>query len=350
VSQPPPAASFDREIFEQPDVLARQLEEGRETALAIAREVCAFAPRWIAIAARGSSDNAARYAQYLFGAHNRLAVSLAAPSLFTVYDAPPSLEGALVLAVSQSGRSPDVIAVIEEARRQGALTVAVTNDPGSPLAQAAARCLPILAGEERAVAATKTYTAELMALATLSAAMEQATSRWDELGAVPALVREALRTRDAAARAAADLVRAERFLVIGRGFNYATAFEIALKIKETSYVLAEPYSSADLRHGPAALVDAGLSVVVVAPSGKVAGDVAALLDLFEERGARVIAISNLEPVLSRAHAPLPIPDVPEWLSPMIAVVPGQLFALALATARGLDPDRPRGLSKITPTR
>jgi glucosamine--fructose-6-phosphate aminotransferase (isomerizing) len=339
------------EIEEQPGALARLLKEGRVEAEAIAERVRAFGPRFVVIAARGSSDNAARYAQYLFGAHNRLPVCLATPSLFTFYAAAPSLAGALVVGVSQSGQSPDIVAVVESGRRQGALTLAITNRPGSPLGLAAEHTLPLLAGEERAVAATKTYTAQLCALAMLSAAVEGAPARWRELDRVPGLVEQAIGLNAAVGEKVARYRYAEHFVVVGRGFNYATAFELALKMKETSYLIAEPYSPADLLHGPVAMIDRGFPVLLVAPSGRVLDDIEQLARLLEGRSAELIAISDEPRVLGRARAGLPLPaGMPEWVSPMVAVVPGQLWAVALARTRGLDPDQPRGLSKVTETR
>jgi glucosamine--fructose-6-phosphate aminotransferase (isomerizing) len=240
---------------------------------------------------------------------------------------------------------------LEDGARQGALTVAITNDPGSPLARASAACLPLHVGEERAVAATKTYTAQLLALSMLSAALEGSAAAWDELAKVPDHVAAALAaTRDVEPRAS-RFRYAESFVVIGRGFNYATAFEIALKLKETSYVVAEPYSSADFRHGPAAMVGRGFPVILVAPSSQVLADVTHLFELLDDRKAEVVAISDRRDVLDRAKVGFELPaGVPEWLSPVVSVVPGQLFALGLATTRGLDPDRPRGLSKVTHTR
>ena len=343
-------SQVEKEIREQPEALARLLREGRPTADAIAARVRAFAPRFVVIAARGSSDNAARYAQYLFGAHNRLAVCLATPSLFTFYDAPPSLAGALVIGVSQSGQSPDIVSVVESGRKQGALTLAITNRPGSPLAAAAEHTLPLLAGEERAVAATKTYTAQLGALALLSAALEGGEARQAELSRAPALVEQAIALNAGVADRVARYRYAEHFAVVGRGFNYSTAFEVALKMKETSYLVAEPYSPADLLHGPMAMIDRGFPVLLVAPSGRVLSDVAQLAGLLEQRSAELVAISDDDSVLGRARVALPLPGgVPEWVSPLVAVVPGQMFAVALARTRGLDPDRPRGLQKVTET-
>jgi glucosamine--fructose-6-phosphate aminotransferase (isomerizing) len=345
-----PATHFEREIREQPDALTRLLSSGRAEVEAIAQLVRSSPPAWITIAARGTSDNAARYAQYAFGARNRLSVALAAPSLFTVYASPPSLAGSLVLGISQSGQSPDVVAVVAEGRRQGARTIAVTNDPSSPLAQAAEHTLALHAGPERAVAATKTYSAELMTIAMLSAALADDTSAWSELSKVPDQVARAIELASPVAAVAASWCQqAQRFLVLGRGFNYATAFELALKIKETSYVLAEAYSFADFRHGPAALLERGFPVLFVAPSAQ--QDASSMLDLLDEREAAVTAISDDPIVLARTQAALELPaGVPEWLSPIVAIAPGQLFALELARARGTDPDRPRGLSKVTETR
>jgi glucosamine--fructose-6-phosphate aminotransferase (isomerizing) len=340
----------ETEIREQPEALSRLLAGGRARAEEIAGLIRARAPRYVVIAARGSSDNAARYAQYLFGAHNRLPVSLATPSLYTVYGSGPSLAGGLVIGVSQSGRSPDIVAVLEAGRRDGSPTVAITNDPGSPLAKAADQVLPLAAGVERAVAATKTYSTSLGALAMLSAALEGDAARFQELERVPALVQAAI---DANASLQAKVARyryAEQFVVVGRGFNYSTAFEIALKMKETSYVVAEPYSPADLLHGPVAMIDRGFPALVIAPSGRVLADLQSFVGTLEERHAEIVTISDDAALRARARVGLALPPgVPEWLSPIVAIVPGQLWAVALATTRGLDPDRPRGLSKVTET-
>jgi len=343
-------SQVETEIREQPDVLGRLLREGASRVAEIAARIRERAPRYVVIAARGSSDNAARYAQYLFGAHNRLPVCLATPSLFTLYDAAPSLAGALVVGVSQSGRSPDIVAVLEAARRDGSLAVAITNEPESPLARAAEHVLPLGAGPERAVAATKTYTASLGALAMLSAALEGGGARSRELEALPELLRDTLDLNTGLDDAVARYRYAEQFVVVGRGFNYSTAFEVALKMKETSYLVAEPYSPADLLHGPVAMIDRGFPALVIAPSGLVLPDLASLMSTLAERHAELVAISDDAGILARARVGLRLPTgIPEWLSPLAAVLPGQLFAVALARTRGLDPDRPRGLSKVTET-
>jgi glutamine---fructose-6-phosphate transaminase (isomerizing) len=342
---------FEAEIHEQPAALSRLLQEGRTTASEIAAAVHAFAPRFVMVAARGSSDNAARYAQYLFGVRNRLAVGLAAPSLFTHYDAAPSLEGALVLGISQSGRSPDIVEVLLRARSQGALTVAITNDPLAPLAEAAEHRLPLLAGKERAVAATKTYTTQLLALAMLSAAMEGSAAVWDELGALPGQVSETIELNQLLADSAARIAESDRMVVVGRGFNLSTAFEIALKIKETSYIMADPYSSADFQHGPIAMLDETLPLLVVAPGAKAVAGMSELLGRAHRAMAPLVALTDQPDLKTVAEAVLSVPrDMPEWLSPMTSVVAGQLWAHALTRARGFDPDAPRGLAKVTLTR
>jgi glucosamine--fructose-6-phosphate aminotransferase (isomerizing) len=322
-----------QEIDEQPRALARLLTERREDVRAAAARIRAFDPEWVVIAARGTSDNAARYAQYLFGAHNRLGVALAVPSLFTLYGTPPKLGRALTIGISQSGQSPDVLAVIVEARRQGGATLAITNDPSSPLAQAAEMSLLLSTGAEESIAATKTYTNQLLLLAMLSAELSGDAAHQGALERVPALVAAALVDGSRIEDIAFEFSGAGRFVVLGRGFNYCTAFEIALKMKETSYVLAEPYSVADLLHGPVAMIEYGFPVVLVAPSGVATEDVGELLDMLRWRRARTIALSDRPDVLDRVSAGIPLPaDVPEWLSPIVSVVPGQLFARALAFA------------------
>jgi glutamine---fructose-6-phosphate transaminase (isomerizing) len=341
---------LDSEIREQPEALERLLTHGRARAEAIASAIRAYKPRYAVIAARGSSDNAARYGEYALGTRNKLTVALASPSLFTKYDAVPSLEGALVIGISQSGQSPDVVAVLESARKQGAVTVSLTQEESSPLAVAAEHFFPLQAGKERAIAATKTYTNQLLGLAMISAAMEGSPELWDELARIPENVAEAIRLNGDLAAGAEQFKAAWRIVMIGRGFNFATACEIALKVKETSYAMAEPFSPADFLHGPVAMLDEKLPLFLVAPSSKVSDDLDQILQLGRQRKAGIIAVSDREDVLAEAAVALRIPPgVPEWLTPIVAVVPGQLWAQAFALARGVPPDAPRGLSKVTLT-
>ena len=343
--------SLEAEIREQPEVLGRLLRQRRDRLGEMAETIRARGVRYIFIAARGSSDNAALYAKYLWGSINGLPVALAAPSLFTAYGTPPRLDGSLVVGISQSGQSPDIVGVVEAGRAQGAVTLAVTNEPDSPLAAAAEMVLDTAAGPERAVAATKTYTAQLMAIALLSVAAAGDDRRFAELARVPDLVAEAL-ALDGEIRVAAQRYRyMDHCVVLGRGFNYATAYEWSLKLKEMTYVVAEPYSSADFRHGPVAIVCDGFPVLAVAPGGAVFDDTLALLEtLATEHRAELLVLSNEERALELAQTPLRLPaEMPEWVSPLVSIVPGQLFSYHLTRARGYDTESPRRLRKVTRT-
>lgn len=338
------------EIGESADVV-RRLASAGPAALegfrgAAAKRHLSFA----LIAARGTSDHAATYAQYVLGARNRLPVGLAAPSLSTVYGTPPRLADALVIGVSQSGRSPDVVAVVEDARAQGALTLAITNDPASELARAAAFVLDLAAGPERAVAATKTYVAELAAVALLSAAL----GADGDVGASPLIrIADAI---DAATAGEPDVAAVaadggpDRCVVLGRGFQYPTAREWSLKLKEVAGILADPYSAADFEHGPITLVGEGFPVLAVATTGRALPGVVALLERLAATGADLLIASDDRAVrgLGRHSIALPV-GVPEWLAPIVAIVPAQLYAYHAALARGADPERPRHLQKVTLT-
>jgi glucosamine--fructose-6-phosphate aminotransferase (isomerizing) len=273
------------------------------------------------------------------------------PCLFTLYETPPPLADTLVVGISQSGQSPDIVAVLAEGRRQGALTLAITNDPHSPLANEVEYCLNLHAGPERSVAATKTYTASLTALGMLAASLADDTTWLSELAGLPEAVDQTL-TLDEATRAAATRWRfADRCVVIGGGYNYATAYEIALKLKELTYMVAEPFSPADFLHGPVAMVERDFPALVVAPSGATLANVRTLAHELRGAGAELLVISDDSNALQLAQTRLSLPQgVPEWLSPLTAVVAGQLFALHLTQAKGLEPDHPRGLQKVTRTR
>jgi glutamine---fructose-6-phosphate transaminase (isomerizing) len=344
-------SNLESEIFEQPEVITRLIasESGRANKLAEAIKTRKI--DYVMIAARGTSDNAARYAQYLFGAMNGLPVALATPSLFSIYRTPPRVGTALVLGISQSGQSPDIVSVLAEARRQGALTAAITNDPESPLALAAEHLLELHAGPEQSVAATKTYTAELAAMALLNAMLSGEAGHLAEISAVPAAIAATLGLSAEIRTIAARYRFMDRCVVLGRGYNYATAFEIALKMKETNYVAAEPYSPADFVHGPLAMLDDSFPVIVVAPKGGVLPELQATMAMIAERGSEQLVISDDEAALASARLGLRLPQpVAEWLSPMVCVVPGQLLALHMVQERGRNPDTPRAIHKVTLTR
>jgi len=343
--------SLKSEIFEQPTVLQGLLESQRDAAIDMAQEIQGRGVRSVFLAARGSSDNAGLYAKYLFGVTNKLPVALAAPSLFTTYGSPPNLRGQLVLGISQSGQSPDIVSVVAEGRRQGALTLAITNDPDSPLARESELVLQTMAGPENAIAATKTYTSQLLSIALLSAAMSEDPDLMEQLQRVPALVEETLDLDERIQTATERYRYMSQCVVLGRGFNYATAYEWSLKLKELAYVVAAPYSSADFQHGPVAIVSHGFPVLAVAPRGAVFQDLMALLTrLVNEHQAELLVISNEPEALELAQTPLALPaDLPEWLSPLVSIVPAQLFCFHLTRAMGYDTEAPRQLSKITRT-
>ncbi len=341
---------LQREISEQPEALARLLDQERAAVERIAQAIRARPPRYLVLAARGSSDNAARYSQYLFGTSNALTAALAAPSLFTLYQKPPRLDDSLVIAISQSGQSPDIVSVVAEGRRQGVLTVAITNDTESPLAQAADHVICLHVGAEKAIAATKTYTTSLMALAMLSSALAQDKSRFETLAHVPDWFAQVLQRADTTIRAAERYCYIDHCVVASRGYNYATAYEAALKLKELTYVIAEPYSSADFQHGPVALVEHGFPVMAIVPEGTLTDELIGFFKELRDKGADLIVISAEPEALALAQTPLPIPSgIPEWASPLVLIAQGQLFALGLTLAKGYDPDHPRGLRKVTLT-
>ena len=339
------------EIAEQPDALARLLDAEAAPMRALAQDLGRRRFDYVLIAARGSSDNAARYAQYLFGAALGLPVALATPSLHTLYGAQLRFSGALVIGISQSGQSPDIGSVIAAARAAGAPTVAITNDVASPLAQAAEHVIALHVGTERSVAATKTYTTQLAALALLALSLADDEAGLAALRALPEAIRATLALDQRMAEIAAQERDMASMVTISRGYNYATAWEIALKLKELAYVPAEPYSAADFQHGPIALVRESFPVLMIATRGAAAADLAALAARLRGLGARLLAISDVPEVLAASDRPAALPaSVEERFSPLTAVVAGQLFALHLAAARGLDPDQPRGLRKVTETR
>lgn len=335
-----------QEIHEQPAVLTRLIAHQTETIVPLARRLRRRRPATIVLAARGSSDNAALYGRYLIETMLRIPVSLAAPSVATMYGSTLVLRNTLVIGLSQSGESPDIVAFLRMARRGGALTVAVTNQPRSPMARAADEVLPLRAGVERSIAATKTYTAQLTALSLLVAAASGDGALLRAHEALPDLVSQALR-EGAVERWLSDLGSLDRCLVTSRGYNFATAREAALKLKETARIAAEALSSADLLHGPIALVERAFPVLVFAPPGAVAAHLQDVLARLRRRRGIAVVVSSEPALLRRSGYPVPLPAVDERLSPHLYIVPAQLLAHRLALLRGIDPDRPPGLRKVT---
>lgn len=342
------ASLLEHEIASQPEVIARLLDEETAHIQHIAAALPPF--EYGVLAARGTSDHAAIYAQYTWATVAGLPAGLATPSVYTLYRQPPRLAGALVVGISQSGQAPDIIAVLEEARRQNRPTLAITNDGNSPLAAIADHVIELHAGPERSVAATKTYTAQLTVMALLAAAWSKQAARFDELRCLPEAIAATL------AASAGFVSRAERYrymaqcVVIGRGYHLPTALELALKLKELTYIMADAYSSADFRHGPIATVSEGLPIILVMPQGATFDDMRALAHDLRARGAELLIITDAPAAHPLATTVLPIAmGLSEWLSPVTAIVPGQVLALHLTLAKGYNPDHPRGLQKVTRT-
>ena len=342
------------EIAEQPQALRRTLDALLPQAGAL--EALGRETRQVLFIARGSSDNAAVYGQYLCSVRAGRLASLASPSLATVYRADLDLDGVLAVAVSQSGATGEIVTTLEWARRCGARTVAVTNAAGSPLTEAADVALVTQAGSELAVPATKTYTTQLAALAVLALSMGRGPgpappgAGLEALWGVPDAMEAMLEVAPAAEALAGRLTDADTLVVSGRGFAYSTALELSLKLKETCYVTAVGLSYADLVHGPIAILDAGTpALLVAAADGPMLPEMTGLARRIAATGADVYGIGGDHDFAAACRSTLSGPALPEHLAPLALVVPGQLLAEALARARGLDPDVPRGLDKVTQT-
>jgi len=339
-----------QEIHQEADIIQKLINKPQSAIKKLAEEMRNRKIKQIFIAARGTSDNAGRYAKYLMGAHDHMVVSLATPSLFTIYRQTPDLSDCLVLGISQSGKSPDIVSVLAKGKQQGALTAAFTNTSQSDLGNKADIVVDLKAGEETSLAATKTYIAELISLAILSTILNGSEQYKQDLQNLPDLFINGFDNESAIDSLAERYRYMRHCAVIGRGYNYASAFEFSLKLKELTYTIAEPYSSADFLHGPVALVDRGFPVFVIAPSGKMEGEMKALVEKIQRRQAEVVMISDHPDLLSLADHTIKLPvGVPEWLSPITAILPAQMFAMYLAHTRNFDVDNPRGLSKVTET-
>jgi glucosamine--fructose-6-phosphate aminotransferase (isomerizing) len=343
----PSQSRLELEMRAQASVLAVRTGSGWQQAASAAEVWRRDDVDYLVIAARGSSDNAARYAQYLLGVRARLAVALATPWLYSG-DEPPLLSRAAVLGISQSGQSPDIVAVLAAARAQGRPTIAITNDVESPLA-AADVVMPLFAGEERSVAATKTYLASLHAIAQIAACLGRDGNRgiwFDRLpGLVSATVDAQLTTRDQFDR----LDGVQLVTVVGRGLHLSTAYETALKLRELSGIPAEPFSLPDLIHGPIAALRRGDGIWLMSTHGRGQPDRLALELLRRSTGVSV-AVTDQSDLMARTDIGVKIePDLPDWVAPILAVIPGQAAALRLGELHGVDLDRPHGLHKVTLT-
>jgi glutamine---fructose-6-phosphate transaminase (isomerizing) len=335
------------EIREQPEVLERILDEEWGEILSATRVLRQGNLRTVMIAARGTSDNAALYAKYLFEVLLGVPTALASPSSFTLYESKMNLDGVLVVGISQSGESQDVLETIRRSRELGANTLTVTNDEESAMAKVAQHHFLLRAGREESVAATKTYTAELMILYLLVSALKGEESLEDGVRQLPGLSRQVLEVE----WEGTERYRyAEYMVVTARGYNLATAEEAALKLMETTYIVAQAFSAADLRHGPIAMIGHDFPVLVIAPLGRSQPGMRDLIENLRDRGAELVVVSDERSILDKASAKFYMPDsLPEELSPILCAIPIQLLAENLAHLKGLNPDSPRGLSKVTET-
>ena len=336
------------EILQQPDVVAHLATDDSPFAEA-AEAARAAGARFALYAARGTSDNSCVYGEYVATLCGGLPAGLALPSAATVYDADTDYRSCLVIGISQSGETPDVLALLKHARERGAFTIAVTNNESSSIGTIAHRTLATGAGEEVSIPATKTYTGQLAALAMFWAAWSKSDALMAALRTeVPAAMRAACETEGQVEEMAEGLRTCQRLLVLGRGYNYPTALETALKLRETTYLAAMPFSAPDLIHGPIAMIEPGYPVLIFAMPGLAFEGMRRFALNLQRRGARVRTV-GAEPIAAIRQGVVldALRTVPEALSPLVAVVPGQLLALHLSLQRGLNPDKPRNLTKIT---
>jgi glucosamine--fructose-6-phosphate aminotransferase (isomerizing) len=340
-----------KEVRQQPAALARTLQGVKPQVARFKRAVEKRRPRLIALVARGTSDNAALFGRYLIEISTGIPVALAAPSITTLYGQSVYGEGTLVVAISQSGESTDTNLVLERARARGALTLGITNERASSMAKIAEHLFLVRADKERSIAATKTYTGQMLMMYLLAYALG-GTVRLPDLDRIPEAVESALKL-EPAIDALSERYRFMRHCVsVGRGLNYANAFELALKLMETCYVVAERFSSADFLHGPIAMVEPSFPVFVFAPRDTAWPSVGETLRKLQGLHAEIVAItdSGNREVQGLATRSIVLPRrLPESLAPIPYIVPAQLFAACLANQKGLNPDRPRTLSKVTLT-
>lgn len=341
---------LEKEIFQQPDVIRNLVKAKSSQIRDLADTLREEPPSFILIAARGTSDNAAIYAKYLLSGINGIPVGLAMPSLYTLYQQMPVLKGGLVIGISQSGQTPDVRAVLEEAQRQDVPTISISNASDAPITSIAHFNIILEAEEEKSVAASKTYTGQLTAVAMLSAYLSGDEKRITDLDLLDGYIETALSQKSVTQTIAERFSKKDHIAIVGRGYNHCTTHEIALKIKELSYIVAQPYSAADFRHGPIAMLETGFPVLAIAVKGKALSDMENMIEAIRSKDADLAIMTNAPWLYKLSKTPIQLSeDMPEWLSPIVGTVPGQLLALHLSLAKGIDPDKPRGLRKVTLT-
>jgi glucosamine--fructose-6-phosphate aminotransferase (isomerizing) len=338
-----------QEIAEQPAALRKTLAEEREKVSRLGAFLRERDIDLIVLVARGSSDNAALFGRYLLEITTGIPVSLSAPSVYTLYEARLKLQHALVIGVSQSGEGEDINRVLERARQCGACTVGITNEPASSMVSLVDETLLMHGGRERSVAATKTFTGQMMLFYMLASALAETGVSFD-CEVIPELAARALEQRDHINQLVERYVFMENCVVVGRGLFYANAYELALKLMETCYVVAERFSSADFFHGPLAMVERHFPIILFAPPGMTLDGVKLLLKRLRELHADTMVITADEEAARMSTRAIRMPgEIEEFLAPIPYIIPAQLFAALLADAKGLDPDAPRSLSKVTRT-
>jgi len=337
------------EIKQQPASLERTLTREGPRIARFAKSLSNRRTPLIVLVARGSSDNAALFGRYLLEISTGIPVSLAAPSVHTLYRTKMDLRNALVIGISQSGEGADVNIVLENSRRGGAIVLAITNEPGSTMTRIADETFLIHAGRERSVPATKTYTGQLMIFHLLAAALN-GSKRFAQVERLPELAAASLDLQSQIESTVERYALMDHCAVVGRGMNYANAYEFAIKLMETCYVVAERFSSADFLHGPIAMVERMFPVFLFAPRGRTFPGMKDLLDKLTTLGAETVVISSESAALRTATRGFKISErINEILSPIPYIIPAQLFTALLAKAKGLSPDHPRSLAKITRT-
>lgn len=338
-----------QEIAEQPAALARTIHAERAKIARLGKLLRDRDIDLIVLVARGSSDNAALFGRYLLEITTGIPVSLSAPSVHTLYGAKLKLKHALVIGVSQSGEGEDINHVLENAHSSGAYTVGITNEPASSMTKIVDETLLMHGGRERSVAATKTFTGQMM-LFYMVAAELAARSNAFSFEAIPDFAARALEQKPAILELVQRYVFMENCVVVGRGLAYANAYEMALKLMETCYVVAERFSSADFLHGPLAMVERHFPVILFAPPGTMLPGVKDLIDrLAELRADTLVITADLDAARICSRAIIMPREIDEFVAPIPYIIPAQLFAALLAEAKGLNPDAPRSLSKLTRT-
>jgi glucosamine--fructose-6-phosphate aminotransferase (isomerizing) len=338
------------EIRQQPETLLRLLGSERSRMQKLGEVLRRRSIRLIVLVARGSSDNASLFGRYLLEITTGIPVSLAAPSVYTVYGAKMRLENTLVVGVSQSGEGEDINRVLTEARSGGAFTIGITNEAESSMVKLVDEPLLIQGGKERSLAATKTFTGQMLMFYLLAEALGGAVPQIAGYEKVPDFCAAALTHEDRIRELVQRYTFMENCVVLGRGLLYGNAYELALKLMETCYVVAERFSTADFFHGPLAMIERHFPTILFAAPGVMMPSVKTLAERLKELNAETLAITSEDALADSCSQAVRMgPNIGEFLAPIPYMIPGQMFAALLAEAKGLDPDTPRSLSKVTRT-